>query len=154
MPPGGSDRREERAAAARAGFDVVRHPDYPRLGWAFGLRERPTVHVGAAVEVFERGLVEGCWAGAFADFDFAGRTSLFGSGVVARAGGWLFCPPCHTLDALYALAHRGRAPPRRARGGGAAHPPAPRPPRGGGGGGGGGGGHPPGADRPPRRRPG
>ena len=109
VPPGGSDRREERAAAARAGFDVVRHPDYPRLGWVFELGERPTAHVGADVEVFERGLVEGCWAGAFADLDFAGRTSLFGSGVVGRAGGWLFCPPCHTLDALYALAHRGRA---------------------------------------------
>jgi hypothetical protein len=87
-------------------LEIVRRPDYPRLGWAVGLGEgRPTAHCGEDVETFGRGLVEGCWAGPFREYGFAGRADLFGSGVAAdRDGTWWFCPPCHTLDALYALA--------------------------------------------------
>lgn len=98
------------AADPAVAFEVVRRPDYPRLAWLFELGERPRAHCGADVEVFRDGLVEGCWGGRFGDFDFAGRVDFFGSGVVARRGGasWLFCPPCHTCDALYALDHRGR----------------------------------------------
>ena len=94
----------------RAGvvFEVERRRDYPRLGWLLELRRRSKAYCGEGVEVFEHGLVEGCWDGPFTEFGFPGRTNLFGSGAVLRGGGWWFCPPCHTLDALYALVHRGQ----------------------------------------------
>lgn len=86
---------------------VVRH-DFPRLAWLFDLTGGPTVQCGADVELFGNGLVEGCWDGPFADFAFLGCPNLFGSGVVAADGATWFCPPCHTVDCLYAMAHRGR----------------------------------------------
>jgi hypothetical protein len=94
--------------AARA-FGVVRRGDYPRLAWLFELGESPTLHCGTDVEVFAGGAVEGCRDAPFAEFGFADRINLFGTGVVRRGHDWLFCPPCHTLDALYLLAHQGRA---------------------------------------------
>jgi len=86
---------------------VVRH-DFPRLAWLFDLTGGPTAHHGADVELFGSGLVEGCWDGPFAEFAFLGCPNLFGSGVVAADGATWFCPPCHTVDCLYAMAHRGR----------------------------------------------
>jgi hypothetical protein len=94
--------------AARA-FGVVRRGDYPRLAWLFELGGSPTLHRGSDVEVFADGAVEGCWDAPFAGFGFAERINFFGTGVVRRGRDWLFCPPCHTLDALSLLVHRGRA---------------------------------------------
>lgn len=98
----------EAEAEAEAGFEVVRRPDYPRLGWLFELGDRPRAHCGADVEVFRGGLVEGCWAGPFGDFGFADCLGFTGSGVVRRDGAWLLCPAFHTCDAVYAMEHRGR----------------------------------------------
>ena len=89
-------------------FQVSRQRDYPRLGWLFELQRGARALCGENVEVFEDGLVEGCWGGPFDRFGFQGLTTLFGSGVVARDGSWWFCAPSHTLDALYALQHRGQ----------------------------------------------
>jgi hypothetical protein len=96
------------SATARPSFNVVRRADYPRLAWLFDLEEGPTAHCGEDVEIFDNGLVEGCWDGLFSAFDFADRINFFGTGVVRRGGAWLFCPPCHTLEPLYAMVRQGR----------------------------------------------
>jgi hypothetical protein len=95
-------------ADAEAAFEVIRRPDYPRLGWLFELGDLPRAHCGADVEVFRDGLVEGCWAGAFSEFNFADCLGFAGSGVVRRVGAWLFCPAFHTCDAVYSMVYRGR----------------------------------------------
>ena len=90
-------------------FDVIRRGNYPRLAWLFDMAEYPTLHCGADVEVFEGGAVEGCWDAPFTEFNFADSINFFGTGMVRRGRDWLFCPPCHSLDALYLLIHQGRA---------------------------------------------
>jgi hypothetical protein len=52
--------------------------------------------------------VEGCWDGSFSSFDFSDRINFFGSGVIRRGDSWLFCPPCHTFEALYVMVQQGR----------------------------------------------
>ena len=94
---------------AETSFALLRHAEYPRLGWLFDLADGPTAHCGEDVEVSEDGLVEGCWDGPFTSFDFADRINFFGSGVLRCGNEWLFCPPCHVLDPLYILVHKGRA---------------------------------------------
>jgi hypothetical protein len=89
-------------------FQIVRRPDYPGMAWVFDSAPEPRAYCGADVETFEHGLVEGCWDGPFAEFDFGGCPNFFGSGVVARGGIVWFCPPRHTVDCLYAMACQGR----------------------------------------------
>ena len=97
-------------------FHARRRPEYPALAWVFELEgggdeRRPAAHVGRDVELFDRGLVEGCWDGPFEQYDFRGRINFFGSGAVrAEDGTWWFCPPRHTFEALWVLGRDGRQP--------------------------------------------
>src|SRR3954454_5548882 len=95
-------------AATYSPFEVVRRRDFPCLAWLCELSADLSVHCGSHVEVFDNGLVEGCWDGPFGAFDFLGCPNFFGSGVVKSGGVTWFCPPCHTVDCLYAMRHRDR----------------------------------------------
>ena len=90
-------------------FRVLRSAVYPRLTWLFDASDQPVAYCGDDVEIFEDGLVEGCWDGQFSSFDFPHRVNFFGSGVIRRGDTWLFCPPCHTFEALYVMVQQGRA---------------------------------------------
>jgi hypothetical protein len=96
-------------------FHAQRRPEYPALAWVFDLEGggagAAAAHVGRDVELFDRGLIEGCWDGPFEQYDFRGRINFFGSGAVrAEDETWWFCPPRHTFEALWVLGRDGRRP--------------------------------------------
>jgi hypothetical protein len=63
---------------------ITRRHDFPRLAWLCELSADLSIQCGSQVEVFDDGLVEGCWDGPFRAFGFLGCPNFFGSGLVDR----------------------------------------------------------------------
>jgi len=82
----------------------------PRLAWRATLNRELelAVHCGAGVEVFEGGIVEGVWAGAFDAFDFAASAYRYGSGLRYDARGITLCPPSHMFEGVFMLRDKKR----------------------------------------------
>ena len=79
-------------------------PRLPPSSWLAQVQEdQIDGFCGTNVELFESGLVEGCWSGTFNEYGFKEATEFFGSGVVIENEALIFVSPTHTLEALYVL---------------------------------------------------
>jgi hypothetical protein len=91
-------------------FDVDVSEAMPKLAWMVALTAaKPHVYCGKDVEVFDNGIVEGCWDGEFSEYGFDRAENVFGSGFVVNDGSLTFCTPSHTLDGLYVLMEKEQA---------------------------------------------
>lgn len=91
----------------RSQLDIVTRYDWPGHSWLVEWKRSPVAHCGIDVETFSEGIVEGCWDGRFSAQTIAGRVNFFGSAMVLAENRWWFCPPSHSVDALYALRKGG-----------------------------------------------
>ena len=87
-------------------FRVTIDPNLPRLSWIMKLGSTSTVFCGEGVEVFDNGIIEGCWDDNFPTYAFNKTANLFGSGFIVDSGNLIFCPPSHTNDGLFVLFHK------------------------------------------------
>ncbi|WP_425104127.1 hypothetical protein [Ancylobacter sp.] len=89
-------------------YKVTQRQELPPLAW---LCRREGAHFafsgGQGVELFDGGLFEGVWTGAFGDSGGLEQASHFGSGALFGAVP-LFLPPKHLLEAIYLLRDRRR----------------------------------------------
>ena len=84
------------------------HNELPPLSWLARVYDNKVEgHCGANVELFNYGLVEGCWDGPFEEYGFKGAENLFGTGMVIENNAVIFVAPTHTLEALYLLHGHG-----------------------------------------------
>ena len=84
-------------------FKVATKSSIPRLSWLAKMGLTTTVYCGEDVEIFETGIIEGCWDGEFSSYAFNRAENLFGSGFKIDNGIVTFCTPSHTIDGLYVL---------------------------------------------------
>ena len=85
-------------------MQVKVHNELPPQSWiARVCGNKIEGHCGANVEIFNHGLVEGCWDGPFEEYGFQGAENYFGTGMVIEDGAVIFVTPTHTLEALYLL---------------------------------------------------
>jgi len=85
-------------------MQVTVHSELPPQSWLVKVCDNE-VHglCGVNVELFNHGLVEGCWDGPFDEYGFRGAENFFGTGMVIEDSAVIFVTPTHTLEALYLL---------------------------------------------------
>ena len=85
-------------------MQVTVHSELPPQSWLVKVCDNQVQGFsGANVELFNYGLVEGCWDGPFEEYGFRSAENFFGTGVLIEDGAVIFVAPTHTLEALYLL---------------------------------------------------
>lgn len=83
-------------------FDLLAQPTLPALAWVARIRPgRVEVRHGASVKVGDDAFFEGTWAGSPELSALPDATTVFGSGMVARAGVLTAVSPSHHLEGIY-----------------------------------------------------
>jgi hypothetical protein len=103
MAPSRADKRDLR---------IRRSGSVPPFSWAAVVDGSTCeVTIGDGVESTDSGVIEGVWAGQFADFEPHRSEFLFGSGVIQESGRIRFLSPHTSRERLYAIrrANSGRA---------------------------------------------
>jgi hypothetical protein len=84
-------------------YDATKHDNLPPLAWLLDVSaslNRPVLHHGPHVELFDSGFFEGGWDGDFARADFDRSANVFGSGAKVHSTSATFVPPSHTVESL------------------------------------------------------
>jgi len=90
-------------------FNAQTSPFIPRLAWHVRCTANSAFATcGRSVEIFEDGVVEGCWDGDFSEHTFAGSTNFFGSGLIVQGDRIIVVGASHPIDNLFMLRSDGR----------------------------------------------
>lgn len=85
-------------------LDVSVSSTIPKLAWCATCEDgRAWAVCGTGVELSETGLVEGCWDGDFAAFDFENAANFFGSGLKVTGNSLCAVSATHPIDCLFIL---------------------------------------------------
>jgi len=85
-------------------MQVTAHTELPPQSWLVKVCDNQVQGFsGANVELFNNGLVEGCWDGPFKEYGFRDAENFFGTGMVIEDNVVTFVAPTHTLEVLYLL---------------------------------------------------
>jgi hypothetical protein len=94
--PSGEDKMDR-------AYESRRNDEIPPLAWLLDLSpglNRPILHHGRHVELFDCGFFEGAWDGDFAQAGFDRSANVFGSGAKVDRTSATFVPPSHTVESL------------------------------------------------------
>ena len=85
-------------------MQVTVHAELPPLSWLVEVSDNQVQgFCGANVELFNHGLLEGCWDEPFEGYGFRDAENFFGTGILIEDNTVIFVTPTHTLEALYLL---------------------------------------------------